>query len=162
MLRRIARWGARRGIRLHLEGIDLNPASAAVARSATPAALPISYRIGDVFEEAPGRVDAVISSLVTHHMSDEEIVRFLRWMEGSARLGWFVNDLHRHPLAYHGFKVLSAVAGWHPVVRHDGAISVQRSFTGAEWARLLRAAGLERVARVRWHLPFRYCVSRIR
>lgn len=162
MLRRIARWGARRGTRLRLVGIDLNPASAIVAQAATPPGLPISYRTGDVFDEAPGSVDAVISSLVTHHMSDDEIVSFLRWMEQTARIGWFINDLHRHPLAYYGFKALSAAAAWHPIVQHDGAISVTRSFTGADWARLLRAAGLQKVATVRWHVPFRFCVGRIR
>lgn len=162
MLRRIARWRARRGTALRLEGVDLNPASALAARAATPPGLPITYRTGNVFDEPPGSVDVVISSLTTHHMSDDEIVRFLRWMEQTARRGWFINDLHRHPLAYYGFKALAATAGWHPMVRHDGAISVTRSFTRADWRRLLRAAGLNKVAQVRWHLPFRFCVSRIR
>ena len=162
MLRRIARWGARRGLRLRLDGVDLSPASAPSARAATPSDLPITYRTGDVFDEAPGSVDVVISSLVTHHLSDDEVVRFLRWMEQTARHGWFVNDLHRHTLAYHGFTALSRVAGWHPFVQHDGPISVARSFRRQDWARLLREAGLDRVARVRWRLPFRLCVSRVR
>lgn len=162
MLRRIARWGARRGTALRLEGIDLNPACTEAARAATPSDLPITYRTGNVFDEAPGSVDVVISSLVTHHMSDDEIVHFLQWMERTARRGWFINDLHRHPLAYQGFRALSWTAGWHPTVRHDGAISVLRSFVRTDWERLLRQAGLDRVAQVRWHVPFRYCVSRIK
>ncbi|NCP11968.1 MAG: methyltransferase type 12, partial [Sphingomonadales bacterium] len=36
MLRRIARWSARRGQRVELTGIDLNPKSEASARAATP------------------------------------------------------------------------------------------------------------------------------
>lgn len=162
MLRRIARWGMRRGVRLRLEGVDLNPASAASAQAATPADLPITYRTGDVFDEPPGSTDVVISSLFTHHLRDDQIVRFLRWMEHTARKGWLVNDLHRHRLAYHGFAALSRAAGWHDIVQHDGRISVARSFRHADWERLLRQAGLYRVARVRWHVPFRLCVSRLR
>ena len=162
MLRRIARWGMRRGLRLRLEGVDLNPASEASARAATPRDLPITYRTGDVFDERPGSADVVISSLFTHHLFDDQVVRFLRWMEQTARKGWFVNDLHRHAIAYYGFAALARAAGWREIVQHDGKISVRRSFRRAEWERLLRQAGLYRVARVRWHAPFRLCVSRVR
>lgn len=160
MLRRIARWGQRRGVALRLEGVDLSPASKVVAEAATPGWMGIRYRTGDVFDEAPGSVDVIVSSLFTHHLHNAEVVRFVRWMERTARVGWFVNDLHRHPVAYHGFKALAAVAGWHPMVRHDGAVSVTRAFTRRDWAQLLEEAGV--AARVRWHVPFRYCVGRIR
>ena len=80
----------------------------------------------------------------------------------TARLGWFVNDLHRHQLAYYGFGALSLAAGWHRFVQHDGRLSVARSFRRADWERLLAEAGLDGVARVRWHVPFRLCVSRVR
>src|SRR5690606_29624219 len=39
MLRRIARWAARRGIAADLVGVDLNPNSAPAARAATPAGI---------------------------------------------------------------------------------------------------------------------------
>ncbi|MBV8915693.1 MAG: methyltransferase domain-containing protein [Acetobacteraceae bacterium] len=162
MLRRIARWGKRRGLALELEGVDLDPVSAQAAAALTPPELGIRYRTGDVFDERPRGVDVVISSLFTHHLTDAQVVAFLRWMERTARLGWFVNDLHRHALAYHGFALLSRAAGWHRFVQHDGRLSVARSFRRADWARLLAAAGLERVAEVRWHVPFRLCVSRVR
>ncbi len=162
MLRRLARWGTRRGLELDLAGIDLNPWSAAAARAATPAGMAIQYRTGDVFDEPPGSNDVVISSLFTHHLGDAEIVRFLGWMERTARRGWFVNDLHRHALAYDGFRLLSRAAGWHRFVQHDGPVSVARAFRRRDWSGLLRAAGLEGVAEVRWHMPFRFCVSRLR
>lgn len=160
MLRRIARWGRRRRVALRLEGVDLNPASAVAARAATPDWMGITYRTGNVFDDAPGSVDVVISSLFTHHLDNLEVVRFLRWMEGTARVGWFVNDLHRHAAAYYGFKALSVAAGWHPMVQHDGPVSVARSFRRKEWRRLLAEATV--TARVRWHVPFRYCVSRLK
>ncbi len=162
MLRRIHRWGARAGVPLDLAGVDLDPASAPAAQAATPPAWEIQYRTGDVFDLPPGGHDVVLSSLFTHHLSDAQIVDFLVWMERSAARGWFVNDLHRHVLAYEGFRIMSAAAGWHPMVRHDGAISVARSFRRRDWETLLRRAGVAGVAQVRWHMPFRLCVSRIK
>jgi len=162
MLRRIHRWGARAGVALDLAGVDLDPASASAAQAATPPAWDIQYRTGDVFDLPPGSHDVVLSSLFTHHLSDDQAVEFLVWMERSAARGWFVNDLHRHALAYEGFRIMSAAAGWHPMVRHDGAISVARSFRRRDWNTLLRRAGLAGVAQVRWHMPFRLCVSRIK
>lgn len=162
MLRRIHRWGTRRGLRLELSGVDLNPWSAPAARAATPADMDIEYRTGNLFDLPPGGYDVVLSSLFTHHLGDDEVVRYLRWMEASAARGWFVNDLHRHWIAYHGFRALSTVAGWHRFVRHDGPLSVARSFRRAEWHALLRQAGLGGVAEVRWHVPFRFCVGRVR
>jgi SAM-dependent methyltransferase len=162
MLRRIARWGARRGQALDLVGLDLHPHSARAAALATPESLPIRYVTGDVFALPPDmRFDLVVSSLFTHHLDDAQVVRFLRFMEERAGLGWFVNDLHRHGLALLGFRALSAAMGWHPMVRHDGAVSVRRAFSTEEWRRALAEAGIPN-ARVRWFMPFRLCVERIK
>jgi len=162
MLRRVHRWGTRRGLRMDLSGVDLNPWSTAAAEAATPAAMNIHYTTGDLFDLPPGETDVVISSLFTHHLTDAQVVQFLVWMETRARRGWFVNDLHRHPIAYHGFRLLSGAAGWHRFVRHDGPISVARSFRRRDWDALLQQAGLTGKATVRWHMPFRLCISRIR
>ena len=161
MLRALGRDLMRTGRTVRLIGYDINPRSEPVARRLTPETMPIDYRTGDAFALAPEEaVDVIISSLVTHHMTDEEIVRFLSWMEARAGLGWLINDLHRHWLAYHGFRLLSALMHWHPFVRHDGPLSIARAFRREDWERLLTAAGLEGTARVRWRFPFRYCVER--
>jgi len=147
-----------------LTGIALSPWSASPARAATPPQMKIDYRTGDVFElELDRPIDFVISSLVTHHMSDVQIINFMRWMEATAARGWFINDLHRHAIAYHGFKALSWAMRWHPFVRHDGPLSVARAFRRSDWERLIAQAGLDRsTLTLRWHLPFRLCVGRIR
>ena len=159
MLRRIARWGARAGIPLDLAGVDLHSGAAPAAR-ARSAGYAITYRTGDVFDRPPGQHDVIISSLFTHHLTDPQIVRFLRWMDASAVCGWFINDLHRHILAREGFAVLAAVAGFHPIVQADGRLSVARSFRASDWHRLLAQAGVR--GTVEWHMPFRYCVRSCR
>ncbi len=164
MLRAIHRWATARGLVPQLTGIDLSPWSEPAAKAATTADMAIEYRTGDVFDYAPAQPpDFIVSSLVAHHMTDPMILRFLTWMEVTAAKGWLINDLHRHALAYWGFGLLANVMRWHPFVRHDGMLSVARSFRRADWARLLADAGLtDKGVTVEWKLPFRLCVGHIK
>ena len=161
MLRRIARWAGKRGIAAELVGVDLNPRSEAAARAHTPAGLPIDWRTGDYADCAGEGWDVVISSLVAHHMTQAQLVAFLRFMEAEAARGWLVNDLHRHRFAHAGFPLLATLARWHPIVRHDGRLSIARSYRPDEWPPLLAAAGIAD-ARVFRAFPFRLCVERLR
>ena len=161
MLRRIARWAGRRGMAVELVGVDLNPRSEAAARAHTPADLMIEWITGDYAALAGGRWDAIISSLVAHHMTRAQLVAFLRFMEGEAARGWFVNDLLRHGFAHRGFPLLAWGARWHPIVRHDGTLSIARSYRPEEWTPILAEAGVPD-ARVFRAFPFRLCVERRR
>ncbi|MFA5963884.1 MAG: methyltransferase domain-containing protein [Sphingomonas sp.] len=160
MLRRIARWAARRGIEAELVGIDLNPRSAAAAVAHTPPDLAIDWRTGDYAGLDGQGWDFIISSLVAHHMSHEQLVAFLRFMDREAKRGWLVNDLHRHRFAHWGFPILARLFGWHPMVRHDGTLSIARSYRPAEWPPILSEAAVG--ARVYRAFPFRLCVERLR
>ncbi len=157
MLRRIERWAMKRRLPVELVGVDLNPRSEQAARAHTPPGSTIRWVTGDYAQQGDGW-DAAISSLVAHHMTDAELVAFLRWMQGNAR-AWFVNDLLRHGFAYRGYPVLATLARWHPIVRHDGRLSIARSLRPVEWPPLLAAAGVAD-ARVFRAFPFRLCVER--
>lgn len=159
-LRRIRRWADLRGLSARLEGIDLNPWAIRAAREATKDG--ITYRTGDVFAlDANETFDFIISSQFTHHLTDDEIVGFIRLMEVHARHGWFISDLHRHWMPYYGFGILAWLARWHPFVLSDGRISISRAFVPADWRKLVREAGLsERGVMISWHIPFRLCVAR--
>jgi SAM-dependent methyltransferase len=164
MLRRIDRWAQRRGTPVILTGIDLNPWSRQAAEQATPAGRPIHWVTTDLFDYRPDApIDVVISSLFTHHLSDGQVVRFLRWMEATASRGWFINDLHRHPLPYHVFRHGARLAGWHRFVRHDGPVSITRAFVPEEWRRLVDRAGLAPGSvTIERYFPFRLCVGRLK
>lgn len=161
MLRAIARWARRRDICAELVGIDLNPHSAPAAAAMTPPDLPISYVTGDYADQVKDGYDLIISSLVAHHMSRAELIEFLSVMDKQARRGWFINDLHRHGFAWFGFPLLAFLMRWHPIVCHDGRLSVARAYRPAEWPPLLAAAGIAN-ASVHRYFPFRLCVEAIR
>lgn len=163
MLRRIEELAEKRGKKkprhLELFGVDLNPWAKKSAQICSPGSA-IRFTTADVFRFEPDKpLDLVISSLFTHHLSDEQLVDFLRWMHGRARKGWFINDLHRHPLPYYFIKGATALLSHNRLIRNDAAVSVARSFTAADWRRLLEAAGIGERARIQWFFPFRLCVS---
>ena len=162
ILRAIARWARRRGIAADLIGVDLNEKSVAAARAATPAGLAIDYRGGD-YADVEGAFDFVISSQVTHHMTDDQLRAFLRYMEEKARRGWLICDLHRHGFAYWGFPLLARLLMVHRIVREDGRLSIARSFRPAEWEAILRDAGIDPgLVKIVRRFPFRLCVERVR
>ena len=161
MLRRIATWATALGRDVDLVGIDLNPRSALAAHDATPPTLTINYRTGDYATLADEPWDVILSSLVAHHMAHAQLVAFIRFMDAHSKAGWFINDLHRHGFAYRGFPLLATLMRWHPIVRHDGQLSIARSYRPHEWPAILDEAGVTGAAITR-KFPFRLCVSKIR
>jgi SAM-dependent methyltransferase len=161
-LRRIERWAETREISVELIGLDLNPDAASIAAEASPTSSKIQWVSADVFAYVPhAAIDIVVSSLFTHHLAEHDIVRFLRWMEQHARIGWFINDLSRAAVPYHLFRVFSKVAGLHPFVQHDGPVSIARSFVPADWRRMCAAACLgEQDVLIQSFAPARLCVGR--
>ncbi|HEX4154476.1 MAG TPA: methyltransferase domain-containing protein [Acidobacteriaceae bacterium] len=167
MLRHVAMWARERGVAVEMTGIDLNPYAARAAREFGKRArtdAEIRWMTGDVFGYAPPEeIDVVMSSLFTHHLSSEDVVRFLRWMEERARLGWYVNDLERSARAARWFRVLPVIMRWHRFVRHDGPVSLRRAFREEDWRCMLAEAGVpEGAATVERHLMARMCVARMR
>jgi SAM-dependent methyltransferase len=162
LLRQIAGRLRRRGIAVKLTGIDLNPHAARAAAEFTPTELGIAWVTGDALLYRPEKpVDIVASSLTAHHLEDEEIVTFLRWMEATARAGWFLNDLERSQRTCRIFGCVAGLAGWHPFVRHDGPVSFRRAFRKEDWVRLLAIAEIPRdVVTVEQWRPGRLCVGR--
>ena len=62
----------------------------------------IEYLAADVFNLRPAvRIDFVVRSLLVHHLTDDRICAFVRWMEATAQRGWLICDLERHPVPYY-------------------------------------------------------------
>src|SRR5688500_12999699 len=154
----IRRWAAGQGLQVELTGVDISPECIAYAES-REANSGIRFICSDYrllhFESKP---DLIFSALFCHHFTDGELVHLLQWKRDQSAGGFFINDLHRHPLAYHSIRLLTAAFSKSYLVKHDAPLSVRRGFVRDDWDRIFSAAGLRNFS-CRWQWAFRWLVT---
>lgn len=156
LLRAIAEFARKSGRKVVLCGLELNRRSARAILEESKNFREISSIRGDALRLpfADKSFDYVICSLFTHHFADENVVLILREMKRIARRKIFAIDLHRDPSAYFFYTTLGKIFLHNRLVRHDGALSILRSFVPQELENLGRQAGLGNVL-VSKHFPAR-------
>jgi SAM-dependent methyltransferase len=156
VLRALIRWSAGRGGRWMGVGLDIHPDIVALASEKSRGRPSLSIVRADALALPfpDGAFDVALCTLTLHHFPDVDAVRLLRELARVARRLVLVSDLERSRLAYL-FSRLFARTWWRAnrITRHDGPVSVLRSFTRDELGELGRRAGL--TARVRRYFPFR-------
>lgn len=105
--------------------------------------------------------DIIFSSLFCHHFTEDELVIMLQWMKNNSTLGFFINDLHRHPLAYHFIKTATRLFSKSYLVKNDAPLSVLRGFRKKEWKDIFQKAGIPNYS-IRWMWAFRYLIINVR
>jgi 2-polyprenyl-3-methyl-5-hydroxy-6-metoxy-1,4-benzoquinol methylase len=156
----IADWARRRGIEAEVHGIDLLDTAVSVASRMKRPGLSFSRRDLHDIEENES-YDVVHASLMLHHCPGVEAVRALKKMRALSRRGVAINDLHRHPFAYHSIKALTAALSDNRLIRHDAPLSVLRAFRQEELRALFHQAGFASVE-VRWRWAFRWSATAAR
>ncbi|MEP6991590.1 MAG: methyltransferase domain-containing protein [bacterium] len=142
---------ARRGVALATFGVDQAESLALASAPMLDASACADARC---LPFPTASVDVVICSQVLHHFEDADITLVLREMDRVARHAVIVSDLRRSWVAVGGFWLATWLLGFHPVTRHDGAVSVLRGFTRADLvAHVRRATG--KSATVRRHPGYR-------
>lgn len=146
LLMHLQRVLAGRGIGIRAIGGDRHPGALALARSHrddAPGAPGLVRLAASRLPLATGSVDYVVSTVTLHHLGRSEAARFLAEAQRVSRRGWIVVDLRRSPLTYLAVRLLAETA-WrgNPLPRHDGPISVRRSFRVPEIRELLLERGL--------------------
>ena len=140
-------------------GIDMNPDCIDFAKKQYPQLncnwICSDYAIVDLSNMKPS---IIFSSLFCHHFTDQQLVFMLKWLRQNSVTGFFINDLHRHWLAYYLIKYITKFFSRSYLVKNDASLSVARSFTANDWARLFEAAGLNKPF-INWRWAFRYLVS---
>lgn len=152
----IIRCCQKQGIRIQCTGIDIKQECTDTARSRD---LPHTNWITSDYRRVafPEKPDIIFSSLFCHHFSSSELPQQLLWMQANSRLGFFINDLHRHPLAWHSIRVLTQLFSRSYLVKNDAPLSVARGFLQKEWKTILAEAGLSD-ATVGWQWAFRHLI----
>lgn len=157
MLKLIARWAKENDLMPELTGIDANPNIIAFAAEHSKDHPEIAYFAHDVFsgEFKKKEFDIVLATLFTHHFSDLQLIDLLKTLSHQARIGIVINDIHRHWLAYHAIRLLTALFSRSAMVRFDAPLSVLRAFRRRELENLLAEAGIENYI-LRWKWAFRW------
>jgi 2-polyprenyl-3-methyl-5-hydroxy-6-metoxy-1,4-benzoquinol methylase len=154
----IDNWCRKKKIALTLMGIDIKKECIAFAKTRNNFSSDPCWMVSDykevVFERKP---DIIFSSLFCHHFNEEELVFQFRWMRENAAIGFFVNDLNRHFLAYHSIKLLTKLFSKSYLVKNDAPVSVTRGFKHAELRDICKAAEIPG-AEILWKWAFRFLV----
>ena len=159
-LRKISQWAGKNNISVDLTGLDINPMAAKAAEGETPEGMKITYISKNVFDESfKENYDIIICSLFTHHLDYQSLIKFIQWMTGRAKYGWFINDLHRHIIPYYFIKYFVRLMRFNRLILNDAPLSVARSFSKSEWHKIIKEANLENTKiTLSWRWPFRYCL----
>ena len=104
---------------------------------------------------ADGRFTVAVMTLALHHFEGADLLRALREAARVSQRAILISELERGWPNYLGARLL-AKTWWRrdPLTRHDGPLSVLRSFTRNELLALAQSAGLPG-ARVSRHFFFR-------
>jgi ubiquinone/menaquinone biosynthesis C-methylase UbiE len=156
-LRAINKWCKKNNVKARYMGVDINENCILIANNAC-ADMSATFIQSDYkavqFEVVP---DILFSSLFCHHFPDEELIHMLQWMKRNSTRGFFINDLHRHYLAYQSIKWLTRMFSKSYLVKNDAPLSVARGFLKSEWRSLFKAAGINNFS-ISWKWAFRWLI----
>ena len=139
-------------------GIDLNKDCIAFAKENSQVEninfIVSDYKNVDFKNEKPA---IIFSSLFCHHFTNKELDEMLNWMKKNSTVGFFINDLQRHPIAYYSIQLAVNIFSKSYLVKNDAPISVLRGFKKNEWKNILKKAGIENYS-IKWQWAFRFLI----
>ena len=154
----LSKWCNKNNREVNFIGIDIKPACIEFAKKQCTA-LNAKWITNDYLKInfSAAKPDIIFSSLFCHHFSATELQRMLQWMKDNCTKGFFINDLHRHPLAYYSIKLITRIFSRSYLVKNDAPLSVARGFTKNEWKNIFTTAGIDNFS-ISWHWAFRHLI----
>jgi 2-polyprenyl-3-methyl-5-hydroxy-6-metoxy-1,4-benzoquinol methylase len=162
-LKAIESWCLKHSVDARFTGIDIKDTCIRYAMENTHSIRKVHFICSDYkLAELPERPDIIFSSLFCHHFNDEQIKEIIEWKYKNAGLGFFINDLHRHPMAYHSIRILSRLFSASYLVKNDAPLSVRRGFSRQDWEEAFNACRIkipELHAEIQWKWAFRWLIT---
>ena len=159
MIRVMHDWAGLMNINCTFIGVDANAHTIKLAKENLQDISQVSFQVQNVFDPSflSNKVDIITCTLFTHHFTNEELIVLLSAFEKKARLGIVINDLHRHPIAFHSISLLTWFFSRSPMVKNDGPLSVLRGFKKSDLISILELSGLSAME-ISWQWAFRWRV----
>ena len=154
VLRHIVSWAERDGFTVHATGADPDERAIDYARkAATKSGIRYITTASTKLADTGTQFDIVLSNHVLHHLTDREVTQLCQDSERLAKRLVLHADICRSPIAYATFPLLGMLFP-NTFISVDGLLSIRRSFTIAELARLAPVGW-----QVRAGFPFRCVLS---
>jgi 2-polyprenyl-3-methyl-5-hydroxy-6-metoxy-1,4-benzoquinol methylase len=159
MLKIIDAWGKRKNLSLKLIGIDANPYIVNFAKTNLRDYPHIQFQTMNVLSEdfRHQKYDIVVGTLFYHHFANEQLVQIFKHLKYQVRIGFILNDIHRHWLAYYSIKLLTQTFSKSAMVKYDAPLSVLRAFKKEELIQILETVGFKEIF-IHWKWAFRWQV----
>ncbi|GEQ86403.1 hypothetical protein ULMS_19110 [Patiriisocius marinistellae] len=157
LLRKCANYLRKLDYNFSLIGIDANPFILKEAQKRSIDYPEISYQTLNIFSEEIKtlNIDISLCTLFLHHFSNEKITQILKLLNKQSKIGIVVNDLQRSKIAFKLFKAFSAIFIKTKIAKHDGLVSVARSFKKEELIELANNIHNQK-SFIKWKWAFRY------
>lgn len=159
ILRLIDVWAKKENRKVRLMGIDANPYIINAARTNLSNYPDIELHTMNVFSTTfqSMKFDIVVGTLFYHHFTSDQLHRFFRQLKDQVRIGYIINDIHRHALAFYSIKLLTKYFSRSSMVKFDAPLSVLRAFKKSELVDILRNTGAG-IFTIHWKWAFRWQV----
>lgn len=157
-LKAIEKWCLINAIEVNFIGIDMKAECIEFAQQQFPA-LNARWITSDYIEVKfkDRKPDIIFSSLFCHHFINDAIIKMLQWMKANSTRGFFINDLHRHRMAYYSIKMITWIFSRSYLVKNDAPLSVARGFKKKEWQKMIAEAGISNSS-IQWKWAFRHLI----
>jgi len=142
----VARWARKKDLDVRIAAADLNRRHLSIAREAVRGYPEIQLVASDALAPpfAARGFDVVLSTLFLHHFSPERLKQLIPRLAALSRGRLALNDLMRDRAAAAAFTLLSPVFARSRLTRHDGRVSIRRSYTPEELQAILKDSGVQR------------------
>lgn len=147
------------GLKARFTGIDIKEACIRMAAERSGTQL-YNWIISDYrfVEFGADKPDIIFSSLFCHHFSDPQLESMMQWMQRNSSIGFFINDLHRHAIAYYAIQFLTKLFSKSYLVKNDAPLSVKRGFIKKDWQSIMQRSGIENYS-IEWKWAFRWLIT---
>jgi SAM-dependent methyltransferase len=141
--RTLVRYCRRRGWKIRITALDLDPRVLPWARELCRGYPEITPVTGSVFDlPSMGGFDFIVSNHTLHHLSVPDVRRAVELCRRHARHGILLNDLRRSFWAYVGYTIFAGLFVRRSLAFTDGRTSIRRGFTRLELERELNGLGV--------------------